>query len=95
MASREGRKVYRSKRWREVRAVVLHRAGWRCSKCGSVGRLEVHHVQRVVDGGDHYAMDNLRALCRDCHFAAHDGPRHCQQPRTAAGRMKEWALQDG
>ena len=35
---------------------------WRCSECGRAGRLEVHHVQSMRDGGGH-DMNNLRTLC--------------------------------
>ena len=57
------------KRWQRVRQLVLHRDGWRCTACARPGKLEVHHIVPLHQGGDGYALDNLAALCRSCHFA--------------------------
>ena len=53
-----------------MRRRILDARGWRCEDCGRAGRLELHHVIEVADGGDD-SPDNLRALCRPCHFAEH------------------------
>ena len=58
------------KRWRVVRRWVLDRDGWRCG-CGRAGRLEVHHVVKLADGGAKYDPSNLITRCRPCHFADH------------------------
>ena len=55
---------------------------WRCQSCGRAGRLEVHHVEPLRDGGTH-AMNNLRTLCRGCHIAIH------RQPQTP--NQQAWA----
>lgn len=47
------------------------RAGWRCERCGGIGRLEVHHPVRLEDGGDPYHRDNLEVLCVHCHIEHH------------------------
>ena len=57
--------------WERTRRQVLDAAGWRCEQCGSPIELEVHHVQPLDKGGAALALDNLRALCRGCHIAAH------------------------
>ena len=64
------RKVYRSQAWKRARAQCLRRDGRRCTECGRVGRLEVHHRKPMVQGGHPFKLSNLRTLCRDCHFAA-------------------------
>ena len=67
------RRVYRSKAWAAVRAAVRARAGFRCERCRRPGRLEVHHVIPIVDGGAPFDERNLQALCRSCHFRAEPG----------------------
>ena len=32
--------------------------------------MEVHHRVALQDGGEPYVLDNLRVLCRRCHFDA-------------------------
>ena len=29
----------------------MKQGGWRCSKCGKAGRLEVHHIIPISEGG--------------------------------------------
>jgi len=47
--------------------------------CSALGRLrasrEIHHLVRLADGGDAFALTNLVALCTPCHSS-----------ETAAGR---------
>ena len=63
--------VYRTKRWRETRRLALARDGHRCRSCGSAGRLEVHHVRPLRDGGEPYDLSNLQTKCRSCHVREH------------------------
>ena len=39
--------------WARIRREVLDRDGWRCQTegCGKPGRLEVHHVKHLQEGG--------------------------------------------
>lgn len=60
--------IYHSKRWKITRQVVLTRDDRRCTNCGRAGKLEVHHIVPLSQGGAPYDLDNLRSLCRDCHF---------------------------
>ena len=64
----------RGRRWRHVRRQVLDRDGWRCRRCGRAGRLEVHHLRALQDGGQRYDPANLEARCRPCHFGEHRRP---------------------
>ncbi len=61
--------------WRAVRRKVLDARGWRCSRCGTARRLEVHHRTALVDGGAAYDPANLVILCRFCHLEEHH-PKH-------------------
>ena len=58
-------------RWERTRRGVLERAGWRCEGCQLARPLEAHHIKPLYMGGAVYAASNLRALCRECHHAAH------------------------
>ena len=71
MAGKRGRSVYGSKRWRRLRVTALDRDRWRCSSCGRAGALEIHHKTAVAKGGAIWALDNLEAKCRGCHFLVH------------------------
>ncbi len=52
-----------------LRLCVLDRADYACESCGTRGRkLESDHIIPVADGGE-TTMENLQALCRDCHLA--------------------------
>lgn len=55
-----------------VRQVVLARAGQRCERCGERRPLDLHHRLPRSRGGTH-GVENLVALCRDCHRAVHAG----------------------
>lgn len=68
----ELRRRYGRIRWKALRRAIVERDGWRCTACGrAAGRLEVHHVKSVFDGGAMYDPSNLRTLCRDCHLEQH------------------------
>ena len=51
--------VINRRRWRETRLAALNRDGWRCGRCGAVGRLQVHHLQALEHGGAPFDLDNL------------------------------------
>jgi len=66
-----------------VRRKVLVRSRGVCEDCGTQARLEIHHLRYTTEP-DMYGNtesirgketpDDLRALCRDCHFARHIDP---------------------
>ena len=58
-------------RWARVRRDVLNARGWRCEKCGKAGRLQVHHIKPIREGGAVYDPSNLRPLCSVCHKRTH------------------------
>lgn len=57
-----------------VRRAVLHRHGGRCAVpgCGHSAFVDLHHIERRADGGDH-DPERLIALCGAHHKAAHVG----------------------
>ena len=69
------------RRWQPVRRAALERDGYRCVECveqglGGAGKLEVHHVKPLYEGGLPYALDNLKTLCVGHHLEqAVSGPR--------------------
>ena len=74
MASRRGKIVYGSRRWRAVRRQAIAKANHVCERCGAPGRLEVHHISKLEtqDGWERaFDLSNLLVLCRSCHFDEH------------------------
>ena len=56
--------------YRTLHRQILQRDGWRCQACGSMHRLQVHHVKfRSHHGGD--TEESLITLCADCHQRVH------------------------
>jgi hypothetical protein len=49
---------------------AMEQHGWRCSRCRSSRRLEIHHRKYRSHGGTH-RMENLEPVCRDCHKQIH------------------------
>ena len=59
------------RRWQHARRAALERDGYRCTnaECGGrAGKMEVHHVAPLYEGGLPYDLGNLRSLCRNCHL---------------------------
>ena len=65
------RPAHRQRAYRRMRKRILDERGWRCEDCGRAGRLELHHLVEVENGGTDEPF-NLRILCRQCHFATHN-----------------------
>ena len=60
-----------AKRWAAVRRSVFDRDGWRCTSCGTAGRLECDHVTPLQrePGQDPFDVNGLQTLCRSCHVS--------------------------
>jgi hypothetical protein len=58
----------------DVKALVLHEAGYRCANpaCHTILTIEIHHLDRVSDCGSNNP-ENLLALCPNCHSLHHAG----------------------
>ena len=63
---------HHTKAWPRLRRRVLTRDRHQCQDCKrqGMGRVEVHHVKHLADGGSD-DLDNLTTLCYDCHRARH------------------------
>ena len=59
------------RRWQAARRAAFERDKFRCTSCGRSGRLEAHHLVRLEDSGDPYALENLATRCRSCHIQEH------------------------
>ena len=52
--------------WRELKEKIKAERGAKCELCGSLGKLDLHHIiSRKNKGKD--TEDNLQLLCRACH----------------------------
>ena len=68
-AGRVNRNWYRGARWRRLRRLVIEQQGGRCADCGNVSALELHHRTRATaDPAQFFDRENVRAVCRACHF---------------------------
>lgn len=77
MAREFAKSFYRSKEWQETRGYVLKRDNYLCVKCGAPAE-EVHHIKHLTlenigDNSISLNPNNLRSLCRECHFEEHRG----------------------
>jgi 5-methylcytosine-specific restriction endonuclease McrA len=53
--------------WQNARAAARKRDGERCRQCGSIDKLEVHHIKPLAEGGAEFDLSNLMTLCQQCH----------------------------
>lgn len=58
----------------DVKTQALHEAGYRCSNpaCRTILTIEIHHLDQVSEGGSN-EVENLLALCPNCHTLHHNG----------------------
>lgn len=68
---------------------MLERDGWRCTRCGKAGRLEVDHITPLAADPDQDAYDpaGCQALCRSCHIAKTGG----ENRRQLTDAEQRWA----
>ena len=52
--------------WLQIRQQVLERDGYTRQLCGSINRLETHHIVPRRKGGLDI-LENILTLCRKCH----------------------------
>jgi hypothetical protein len=58
--------------WGEWQRQVNERDHYSCSECGVGGKLHLHHIRALSQGGSN-KLDNIALLCEDCHSATHGG----------------------
>lgn len=67
----ENYQIYmRSEKWRNLRYKKLMKAGFKCERCRSTDRLEVHH--KHYDNFTKETESDLVVLCKRCHIMADD-----------------------
>jgi hypothetical protein len=66
-------KYLQSQRWKDLRALALHRAGGRCQSpgCGCDVALHVHHLKYTFMFQNEPVTD-LMVLCKPCHYVVHN-----------------------
>ncbi len=67
----------KTKYWKYVRSLVIMRDGNKCTKCGSIKRLEAHHLTYKHHFTEHKHLDELVTLCRVCHQLEHKDKIEC------------------
>jgi 5-methylcytosine-specific restriction endonuclease McrA len=65
---RAGYSVYRTAQWQALRLEAKRRDDFKCTECGSRGRLEVHHKIPVRQAPElSFDLGNVTCLCPTCH----------------------------
>ena len=59
--------------WDKIRKDAYARAGHRCSICGAKGRLEAHEKWSYDEKKGIQKLEDIIAVCKDCHSAIHIG----------------------
>lgn len=77
MARDFSKSFYHSKEWMNTREYIMKRDNYLCVNCGKPAE-EVHHIihispKNIDDPTVTLNPDNLKSLCRDCHFEEHRG----------------------
>ena len=68
-------------RWNRVRQQVLARDEWLCqvrTLCTGARATDVDHIVPWRDGGDWFALSNLRASCKACNISRASHQKHRQ-----------------
>ncbi len=60
--------------WQRLRMQVLERAKYMCEGCGTKVHLDIHHKTYSRRGEEE--LDDLMALCRNCHTGRHNKSTH-------------------
>ena len=69
-------------RWVTKRRRMILRDGKKCTVCGSVKNLQVHHTFYYTDYREpwRYPDDSLLTVCKDCHKKYHEEHEHEFKP---------------
>ena len=93
MARQFAKPFYDSPEWAKVRAYVLMRDRYTCTRCNKPAQ-EVHHIIRlnpdnIWDVKVTLNPDNLTSLCKDCHFAEHKAEKEAAWKKAKGESKKE------
>lgn len=53
-----------------IKAQLIRERGEKCEQCGKAGKVIMHHIAEVRDGGKS-TPDNLELVCTPCHRKSH------------------------
>ena len=67
------RSILRAEDWDVVRRDAYKRAGYRCRICGADGRMEAHEKWSYDDKRAVQKLEDVLALCHNCHLVKHIG----------------------
>ena len=67
------RTLLRPEDWDVVRRDAYKRAGYRCRICGANGKMEAHEKWRYDDELALQKLEDVLALCHNCHLVKHIG----------------------
>lgn len=62
-----------------------------CLKCGRYGLLDLDHVSGR-SGFEPHRMENLEAICRNCHNIKHGTAMSDQKKKTKGRKKAEWEM---
>jgi hypothetical protein len=68
-----------SNEWKAIREKAFKKYGKLCSNCASRENLNVHHIRYNNLGRE--KIEDLKILCRDCHFKLHNQIKKKNKPR--------------
>ena len=84
------RRALSTARWQRLRRTILNRDGWRCSRCKSARRLQVHHIiEKHVRHDLIFEPTNLQTVCAPCHDAHHRPDVHPEIQEWRTYQQKE------
>ena len=97
MARDFAKAFYNSKEWETVRQTVLMRDRFLCVECGRPAE-EVHHIKHLTaeNIGDPFItlnINNLKSLCKNCHFEEHRG-EHAKGRESLAMQGEQFAFDE-
>lgn len=89
--------------WRNASKIARKRAGYKCEKCGSRDRIEVHHKNKLpltvrtwkgkkvanYNNTPLNRQENLMVLCRKCHDKEHTNEKEKTQRKLQMPLMLE------
>ena len=77
MTKAQKRPYYNDRRWHELRRRKVATSNGRCTECGNVGHLELHHTQKDALTPENFFDDaTTTLLCPSCHHVEDHARKH-------------------
>lgn len=80
--------------WKRKRAAILKRDNYKCTVCGSIKDLQVHHTYYYIEEMAPwlYPDESLLTLCEDCHHSwhIHNELTYVKNPRVSKKKHKSF-----